>query len=82
MRYNEIKAESCLLVHEDLGRKDLHEFEGTDKDYIYNNEENVHVARSEDSDNIDSHSETGGRNSSLAGVEAVQDEVGEIIIFE
>ena len=83
LRHNEIEAESRLLVQEDLGRKDLDEFEDTDKDYMYNDEESVHVARSEDSDNIDSHSETGGRSSSLAGVEAVQDEeVGEIILFE
>ena len=83
LRHNEIEAESRLLVQEDLGRNDLDEFEDTDKDYMYNNEESVHVARSEDSDNIDSHSETGSRSSSLAGVEAVQDEeVGEIILFE
>ena len=83
LRRNEIEAESRLLVQEDLGRKDLDEFEDTDEEYMYNDEESVHVARSEDSDNIDSHSETGGRSSSLAGVEAVQDEeVGEIILFE
>ena len=83
LRRNEIEAESCLLVQEDLGRKDLDEFEDTDEEYMYNDEESVHVARSEDSDNIDSHSETGGRSNSLAGVEAVQDEeVGEIILFE
>ena len=83
LRRNEIEAESRLLVQEDLGRKDLDEFEDTDEEYMYNDEESVHVARSEDSDNIDSHSETGGRSNSLAGVEAVQDEeVGEIILFE
>ena len=83
LRRNEIEAESRLLVQEDLGRKDLDEFEDIDEDYMYNDEESVHVARSEDSDNIDSHSETGGRSSNLAGVEAVQDEeVGEIILFE
>ena len=83
LRRNEIEAESRLLVQEDLGRKDLDEFEDTDEEYMYNDEESVYVARSEDSDNIDSHSETGGRSNSLAGVEAVQDEeVGEIILFE
>ena len=83
LRRNEIEAESRLLVQEDLGRKDLDEFEDTDEEYMYNDEEGVHVARSEDSDNIDSHSETGGRSNSLAGVKAVQDEeVGEIILFE
>lgn len=80
---SEIEAESRLLLHEDLGRKDLDEFEDTDEDYMYNDEESVHVARSGDSDNTDSHSETGGRSSSLVVDEAVQDEeVGEIILFE
>ena len=80
---NEIEAEPHLLVHEDLGRKDLDEFEDTDEDYMYNDEESVRVARSEDSDNIDSHSETGNRSSSYARVEAVQnEEVAEIILFE
>ena len=33
---NKIEAKSRLLAHEDLGRKDLDEFEDTDKDYMYN----------------------------------------------
>ena len=34
LRRNEIEAESRLLVQEDLGRKDLDEFEDTDEDYM------------------------------------------------
>ena len=47
--HNEIEAESTLLVQEDLDRKDLDIFEDTNEDYMYNDEESVHVAKSEDS---------------------------------
>ena len=40
------------------------------------------VVRSGDSDNSDSHSETGGRSSSRTGDETEQEMVGKIILFE
>ena len=83
LRCSKIEVESLLLLHEDLGSKDQDEdtvVDG-DEDYMCNDEEGV--VRSGDSDNCDSHSETGGRSSSCAGDKTEQDEVvGEIILFE
>ena len=83
LRRSEIEAESRLLLHDDLGSENRDEdtvVDG-DEDYMCSNEEGV--VRSGDSDNCDSHSETGGRSSSRAGDETEQDKVvGEIILFE
>ena len=83
LRRSEIEAESRLLLHEDLGCEDRDKDTVVDGDEDYMCDDEEGAVRSGDSDNCDSHSETGGRSSSRTGDETEQDEVvGEIILFE